>query len=64
MESAVTLQPTDDEKLQVFVDGETKGHVTYVMVNNSPYGKRSITLIALDPETKREETIVFSYIPE
>lgn len=64
MEPSVTLQVTDEGKLQVSVDGEKKGNVTYAMVNNSPYAKRSITLNILDPETEREETIVFSYIPE
>ena len=64
MKSAVTLQVTDEGKLQVSVDGEKKGNVTYAMVNNSPYAKRSITLNILDPETKCEETIVFSYIHE
>lgn len=62
MQPTVILQPTDDEKLQVFVDGQKKGFVSYAMVNNSPFGKHTLTLNVSNPETQREEIIVIPYI--
>lgn len=62
MQPAVILQPTDDGKLQLSVGNERKGFVTSVMVNNSLFGTRSLTLNVSDPETQLEETVVLPYI--